>query len=208
MSDRKKLQMADEIEPGGIARRAVLQTLLGSVGAGLALPSIVEAQHPVLHHLDSAAVVGQAQANAAVADYQPVLLDAHQLRTLEALAETIVPGSTTAKVAPFLDQLIAVDLPQSQRDFLGALGAFDMVAIQRHGKSWTAIAASEQNAVLTEASTAEAGKSPLRAPFQNLKTWIVGAYYSSEQGMRELGWTGGVFHAELPGCTHPNGHES
>lgn len=192
--------------PEGIARRAVLQALLGSVGAGLAIPSIAEAQHPVLHHLESATLVGQAQANAAGPAYEAVFLDAHQLRTLEALAESIVPGSTTARVAPFLDQLLAVDSAGNQRDFLGALGAFDLAAVQRHSQPWAHLSANEQTAILQEASTADAPKTPLGGPFQNLKTWIVGAYYSSEPGMRELGWTGGVFHAALPGCTHPDGH--
>lgn len=30
--------------------------------------------------------------------------------------------------------------------------------------------------------------------------------YSSEIGMREPGWTDNPFHAEFPGCTHPDGH--
>ena len=184
----------------------MLQTLLGGVGAGLALPSMVEAQHPVQHHLASSTAVAQAQKKAAAAAYKAEFFDAHQLKTLEVLAEAIVPGSTTAKVAPFLDQLIAVESTQNQRAILGALGAFDMAAIDKHGKAWKAITAAEQDALLQEASTAEADKSKLRGPFQNLKGWIAGAYYSSEPGMRELGWTGNVFHTELPGCTHPGGH--
>ncbi len=200
------LAPADRALPDGIARRSMLQTLLGGVGAGLALPSSVEAQHPVHHHLASAAGVEQAQKKAAVAAYKPEFFDAHQLKTLEVLAEAIVPGSTSARVAPFLDQLIAVESTQNQRAILGALGAFDMAAINAHGKAWKAITAAQQDALLMEASTAEAGTSTLRGPFQNLKGWIAGAYYSSEPGMRELGWTGNVFHQELPGCTHPGGH--
>ena len=196
----------DAPAPDGIARRAVLQTLLSGVGAGLALPSMADAQHPVQHHLASATGVAEAQKKAAVAAYKAEFFDAHQLKTLEVLAEAIVPGSTAAKVAPFLDQLVAVESAQNQRAILGALGAFDMAAIQKHGKAWKAITAAEQDALLQEASTAEPGKSKLRNPFQNLKGWIAGAYYSSEPGMRELGWTGNVFHTELPGCTHPGGH--
>jgi hypothetical protein len=197
---------ADAPAPDGIARRAVLQTLLSGVGAGLALPSMADAQHPVQHHLASATGVVQAQKKAAAAAYKAEFFDAHQLKTLEVLAEAIVPGSTAAKVAPFLDQLIAVDSAQNQRAILGALGAFDMAAIEKHGKAWKAITAADQDALLQEASTAEPGKSKLSNPFQNLKGWIAGAYYSSEPGMRELGWTGNVFHAEMPGCTHPGGH--
>jgi len=197
---------ADTPAPDGIARRAMLQTLLGGVGASLALPSVVEAQHPVQHHLASATGVAQAQKKAAATAYKAEFFDVHQLKTLEVIAEAIVPGSTTAKVAPFLDQLIAVESAQNQRAVLGALGAFDMAAIENHGKAWKAITAAQQDALLQEASGAEANQSKLGRPFQNLKGWIAGAYYSSEQGMRELGWTGNVFHTELPGCTHPGGH--
>jgi Gluconate 2-dehydrogenase subunit 3 len=193
--------------PDGIPRRAALQTLLGTAGVGFALPSIVEAQHPVHQHLASPATLEQAQQKAAVSAYTPEFLDAHQLKTLEALAETIVPGSTTARVAPFLDQLIAVESAKNQAAFLGALGAFDMAAIAKHGKAWSAITAVEQDGILREASTADP-KAAIRGHFQNLKDWIAGAYYSSEQGMRELGWTGNMFFAELPGCTHPGGHPS
>ena len=212
MSERRDLPKiipvtpADAPAPDGIARRAMLQTLLGGVGAGLALPSVVEAQHPVQHHLASATGVAQAQKKAAATAYKAEFFDVHQLKTLEVIAEAIVPGSTTAKVAPFLDQLIAVESAQNQRAVLGALGAFDMAAIENHGKAWKAITAAQQDALLQEASGAEANQSKLGRPFQNLKGWIAGAYYSSEQGMRELGWTGNVFHTELPGCTHPGGH--
>ena len=192
-------------QPAGIPRREALQALIGGVGAGFALTSVVEAQHPVHQHLASPATLEQAQQNAAVSAYTPEFLDAHQLKTLDALAEAIVPGSTTARVAPFLDQLLAVESPKNQAAFVGALGAFDMAAIAKGGKAWSAIAPAEQDAILRDASTADA-KSARRGHFQNLKDWIAGAYYSSEQGMRELGWTGNMFFAELPGCTHPGGH--
>lgn len=191
----------------GIPRREALQALIGGVGATFALTSVVEAQHPIHQHLASPATLEQAQQKAAVATYTPEFLDTHQLTTLESLAEAIVPGSTTARVAPFLDQLLAVESPATQRAFLGALGAFDMAPIAKHGKAWTAITATEQDGILREASTADA-KSAIRGHFQNIKDWIAGAYYSSEPGMRELGWTGNVFFAELPGCTHPGGHQA
>jgi hypothetical protein len=212
MSDRRQPPQIIPLTPerpagDGIRRRDALQALIAGVGAGVALPSIVEAQHPVHQHLASPAVVQQAQQNAAVAVYTPQFLDAHQLKTLESLAEAIVPGSTAAKVAPFIDQLLAVESIANQRAFLGALGAFDMASIRKAGKAWTALAAAEQDAVLREASTAPES-AVIRGQFQNLKDWIAGAFYSSEPGMRELGWDGNVIHQELPGCTHPGGHRS
>ena len=41
------------------------------------------------------------------------------------------------------------------------------------------------------------------AHFENLKSWISRAYYNSEIGMKELGWSGNVFHDDLEGCPHP-----
>ena len=65
-----------------------------------------------------------------------------------------------------------------------------MAAIEKHGKAWKAITAAEQDALLQEASTAEPANRSYGTPFQNLKGWIAGAYYSSEPGMRELGLDG------------------
>jgi hypothetical protein len=200
------LASADAPAADGIRRRDALQVLLGGVGATFALPLVAEAQHPVHQHLASPQRLEQAQQKAAIGVYTPEFLDPHQLKTLEALAEAIVPGSTNARVAPFLDQLLAVESQQNQRAFAGSLGAFDMAAITRHGKAWTAIAPQQQDAILREVSTADAAKVPMHGHFQNLKDWIAGAYYSSEPGMRELGWDGNMFHQELPGCTHPDGH--
>jgi gluconate 2-dehydrogenase subunit 3-like protein len=209
MNDRAKIiPIAAAADPssGGVPRRVALQTLLGGISAGLALPSSAQAQHPIHTHLADAGLIETAQQKASVAAYTPDFLDKHQAKTLEALAETIVPGSTTAKVAPFLDQLLAVESVANQRAFLGSLGAFDMAAVKKHSKPWIAITSADQDAILREAATADDKTSAMRAHFENLKQWIAGAYYSSEPGMRELGWTGNVFHAELPGCTHPGGH--
>jgi hypothetical protein len=48
----------------------------------------------------------------------------------------------------------------------------------------------------------------LRDRFDLLKERIATAYYSSEKGMKELGWTGQMVHGAFPGCTHPGGHAS
>jgi hypothetical protein len=203
----------------GVGRRTVLQTLLGGVGAGLALPAVAQAQHPVQQHVGTATAAA-AQKKAAATAYKPVFLDTHQLKTLTVLSEAIVPGSTEAKVAPFLDTLLAVESTKNQKAFLSALGAFEMLAIEKNSKPWVALTAAEQDALLQTASTtapgappaspgadaAPSGKTTIGDHFNNLKGWIAGAYFSSEKGARELGWTGNVFYTELPGCTHPDGH--
>ena len=191
---------------GSMPRRAALQALVSGAAAAFALPGAIAAQHPIHQHLSDPARLEQAQQRAAVGAAAPLFLDEHQAKTLALVAEMIVPGATGARVGPFIDQLLAVDSGVNQRAFVGALGAFDMIAITRHGTAWAGITPAQQEALLREAATADAKTSAWRGHFQHLKDWIAGAYYSSEIGMRELGWNGTVVHAELPGCTHPGGH--
>jgi hypothetical protein len=204
--DRSKSIPVHPAPSDGMPRRAALQVLLGGAGAAFALPVAIEAQHPIHQHLSDPARLEQAQQRASVAASAPLFLDEHQAKTLETIAETIVPGSTGARVGPFIDQLLAVESGANQRAFVGALGGFDMIAVSRHGRAWINLTSPQQEALLQEASTADATTSAWRGHFQHLKDWIAGAYYSSETGMRELGWDGTVVHAQLPGCTHPGGH--
>jgi hypothetical protein len=91
---------------------------------------------------------------------KPVFLDAHQMATLDSLAERIVPGSTRAKVAPFVDQLLAVDTPDNQRKFLSALGWIDGEAQARYQHPWKALTEGQQDELLTAVSTAEPAEPP------------------------------------------------
>jgi hypothetical protein len=204
----------DGIDSG---RRRVIQQLAIGAGGLLMFP-LVASGHPVHQHLRDEVALGRADARAAALDYVPEFLDPHQLETLRVLAERIVPGSTRASSAAFIDQLLTVAAADAQRKFLQALGGFEQLAIGHAGAPWSALSEQQHTELLTLASTAKSGTptdrtGPLRPArftirdhFEHLKGWIVGAYYSSEIGMRELGWTGGVAFPAVPGCAHPDGH--
>jgi gluconate 2-dehydrogenase subunit 3-like protein len=207
----------------GIGRRALLQTLAGSAASAFALPALASG-HPITEHLHDQAKVTTADSKARATNWKPAYLDQHQVDTVRVLAEKIVPGSTTAKSTEFIDSLLAVDSEQSQRAFLQALGAFEGLAIAQAKKPWKSLSDADQIALLTKASTAAPGAPPdlagalgprqgatagaadrvvtIRDHFDVLKGWISGAYYSSEAGMRELGWTGTVMHEKFVGCEH------
>jgi hypothetical protein len=203
-------------DASGLGRREVIQRLAMGVGGLVTFP-FVAAAHPIQHHLRDEAIIGLADGNASAPDYTPEFLDSHQLETLQILAERIVPGSTKANSSQFIDQLLAVATPDEQRTFLQALGGFEQLAIARARAPWTELSEQQQNELLTLASTEKSGETKpsataapthvtIRDHFEHLKGWIVGAYYSSELGMRELGWTGTVFFPAFPGCEHADGH--
>lgn len=199
---------------GRLTRREMVQRLLAGVGAGAAWP-VVAASHPVYEHLGNDALLEEAEKLGA-ADWKPVFLNAEQDETLRALGESIVPGSTKAQVNRFIDLLLSVDTAERQKKFVESLAAFEAEAQKRFGRGFPALDAGQRNLLLMEASAQPAGTGSagsagkesqgLHEYFENLKGWISGAYYSSEQGMRELGWTGDYVFENFPGCKHPEGH--
>jgi hypothetical protein len=215
--------MADKTQPAVPGRRQVLQALASGVGAGLAAPVLARGETP---HVHEAAAQASAAAEAPAAPTLPRMLDASELEMLKSLAEAIVPGSTEAGVADFVDELLAVDTQERQRDFLAALGALQAEALSRFGKSWLALDGGQRSELLTAASTGPRSENPrywkpgepvlvpeppkaaptLRDRFDLIKETVATGYYSSEQGMKELGWTGQLVHAGFPGCPHPDGH--
>jgi hypothetical protein len=216
----------------GLGRRSVLQGLLAGAGAGLAVPGLAES-HPMAEHARHPERIQSAQARAGEAG-PAELLDAYQMRMLDSLGERIVPGSGAAGCARFIDSLLAVGGPEPARRLVTALGAIDAEARTRFEKPWTELDAAQQAALLEAASSGDPGRpatgpwtpgapvaeylaqsSPrpgetrrvtLRDRFDEVKGWVVGAYYSSEPGQWDLGYTGLSFGATFEGCAHPGGH--
>lgn len=159
-----------------------------------------------------------------VVDWKPQFLSAHQHESVIALSESIVPGSAKAQVDRFIDLLLSVDTPENQQKFVSALSAIDTESQQRLGRLFSSLTVSQKNILLTVASTPAAAPSDLPSRhnsekghaqqsdpalydhFENLKGWVTGAYYSSEAGMTELGWTPHRVFESFPGCQHPDDH--
>ena len=213
--DRKNELPVFPAESGRLTRREIVRRMLAGVGAGAAWP-LVAASHPIYEHLTNGAVFEEAERLGA-ADWKPLFLSAQQNDTLESIAEAIVPESRKAHVNRFIDLLLSVDTENHKKGFVDALSAFEAEAQKRFGKGFPSLDAGQQTALLTDAAARPAtnedlpgsdGKrnGGLHEHFENLKGWISGAYYSSEAGMRELGWTGDYAFDKFPGCEHPEEH--
>jgi hypothetical protein len=211
----------------GLTRREMVQRLLAGAGVGAAWP-LVAASHPIHKLLADDALFSEADARMAAADWTPVFLDAQQNASLIALLESVVPGSGKAQVNRFIDLLLSADTREKQKEFLASLSAIESESQKRFEHPFAALAENQKNELLTIASKeveerkekkneAASEGSPeekhagetqltLHDHFENLKGWISGAYYSSEAGMRELGWTGDYAFDSYPACDHAEGH--
>ena len=194
-----------------LTRRELVHRMLASA----AWP-VLSAAHPFYEHLERGTAF-DVQDQMPIFDWKPVFLNQFESRRLVVLAERIVPGSEKAQVNRFIDLLLSVDNEKHQKDFVNALAAFEAESGKRFGKHLTALDAAQLDGILTDAAgapakedvsnNAEQERSGLHAHFENLKGWISGGYYSSEMGMRELGWTEDRVFARFPGCEHPEGHQ-
>jgi hypothetical protein len=215
VSDSKEKRALPVVGQPPLKRREILQGLFAGVGAGMALPGVAEA-HPMTP------VVAEAQAKVKAPDWKPEFLDPHQFATLTALCTHVLPGSDRALAHRFIDTLLAAEAHHAQRRFLTALGAIDGAAMARFQKPFRALTAAQQLEILNEAASGESGRREwvwvpgtpivepedvpevltLRDHFDHVKGWIVDAYYSSEAGLKELGYTGQMFFTEFPDCKH------
>jgi hypothetical protein len=200
-----------------LTRREWVQRMLAGAGAGIATPLLAEADW-------TAAVDAQAAApTEAAGEWKPAFFDDAQNQTLIVMAERIVPGSTGAQVNRFLDIAIGAIPQETQRKFVAAMNALEGKSLRQFTKSFKDLSPEQQDVVLSVASTAKAvnpslsattdtktGAQPrapsLRDYFEYLKGWVSTAYYSSEVGMKELGWNGENFFESFPGCEHSAGH--
>ena len=206
-----------------LTRREIVQSLLAGMGAMAGWSQIASA-HPIVAHLSDAETLSKADARAAAAKWIPECLDSHQNQTLILLSERIVPGSSQAQVNRIIDLLLTVDTAENRRKFTESLSAIDGESRKRFVRVFKSLGADQQDEILTSLAAGKPSvdqdsgrrsiKKRLQQPaltprdhFENVKAWIVGTYYSSEVGMRELGWTGDVYFTKLPACPHPEGHE-
>ncbi|MCL5004947.1 MAG: gluconate 2-dehydrogenase subunit 3 family protein [Acidobacteria bacterium] len=222
---KKRAQIHETHQPEkqrGINRREMVQRLVGGAAGGLVVPAVAAAHpaHPLF--MDHAAASKQG-AEAPTANWNSAVLDQHQIETLSALAERIVPGSTKAGVAPFVDLLLSVETLENQQAFLASLSAIDGESRRRYNFPFKELTEDRQNellkivsAVARSQSTGDESSSPSEAAsqpvlslsvlnkhFENLKSWVSKVYYSSEVGRKELGWTGSYVWPTFPGCERP-----
>lgn len=222
--------------PKGISRRELVRRLATVMGAGTvmaAAPGAVSGAAPAVlvkpeahsapGHSMAAEPPGSTESQAEATGWKPAFLDAHQCQTFSVLAERILPGSTEAQVAPFVDLLLSVDTQENQKQFLNSLSAFEAYSLANYQQPFKNLSEEQQNRVLTVASTMESGQTrrhhgrrhslgpagqgqdqasvlTLRDHFESLKSSVSAAYFSSEPGMKYMGWTGQVMWTSFPGC--------
>lgn len=89
--------------------------------------------------------------------------------------------------------------PHTRQQLLDALGTFDAEARRRYQKTFLQLTGAEQDALLAAAASASP-ESALHQRYMAARNWVLGAYYSTEAGIRGLSWTNHPFFPSYPNC--------
>jgi hypothetical protein len=199
-------------------RRDLFRSAL--VGGALAVVRPASAQNPLPGQTaDSREHPGAIVPDLSAADWKPVFLDNHQNETLVVLSDRIIPetdtpGANAAQVNRFIDLLLSVESRETQQSFLNSLSYIDGESRRRYGSRFVDLPPQLQNELLeflafpvgqSGWTRENEGGDPGHGHFENLKGAISQAFYTSEIGMKSLGWDGQVIHAPPVGCVHEPG---
>jgi Gluconate 2-dehydrogenase subunit 3 len=187
-----------------VSRRAALKALGTGASAVALLPLLSD---------DGLLAFGRIQeAKAAAA---PKVIPPGQFATLESFVEAIIPaddrspGAKEARVADYIDLLLAESDESVQLQWIGGLAALDGEAMTRFGAPFARLSERDTDAILVTMSGNEiTPETPLEAFFVMGKHATIQGYYTSEIGIhKELRYKGNQFLKEFVGCETEKGHD-
>ena len=178
-----------------LTRRQMVERLLAGLTAAGVWP-MVASSHPIHHLLTDHAMLDRVDRAHHAAAWKPHFLSEPQAQSLDELAESILPGSSRAHVNRFIDLLLSVDSKPNQEKFVASLAVIQDGVRHNFGREFGQLSGHEREDFLRSAFADPAAHKPI----DELKEWISIAYYSSEEGMKELGWTGTHAFRNFPEC--------
>jgi gluconate 2-dehydrogenase gamma chain len=189
----------------GISRREVLRSLAVSAAATSVLRVIPAQAAEYAHHM-IAAEKGATPARA----YAPKFFSAHDYKTLQMLCQTIIPangdsgGAIEAGAPEFID-LLTSENKDYQQVLGGGLFWLDNICSDRYGKVFLDCSTEQQKEILDLIAYR---KNVLSAPalgpgvefFSFLRNMTADGFFTSEIGIKYLGYIGSAYLTEFPGC--------
>ena len=209
------------MDDGGVSRRSALKYLglLAATAAGrkflaawLPLPTVHGTGGNDLVTLQG---MGHSAEVEPSAPYVPQFFKPGQFKTVELLAEMIIPaddkpGAKEAKVANYIDFVVfsAREFePSLQREWMDGLVFLDRESQKQFGKAFRLASAPERVDLLTDMSLRERDPGALHEGygfFRLVKNMTVEGFYTSRIGLIDvLDFQGMNYMSEFPGCTHP-----
>ena len=187
-----------------ISRRDVLRTLGMGAMAGSVLRVIPLQAAEYAHNMV------QAEKASAAGGYTPKFFSPHQYKTLQALCEAVIPaeegsgGALEASAPEFID-LLTSENPEYQLKLGGGLMWLDSDCADRYGKAYLECSPEQQKQMLDQIAyrrnaLADPSLSQGIDFFSFLRMMTVDGFFTSEVGIKYLGYIGNKYMKSFDGC--------
>ena len=186
-----------------ISRRDVLKSLAMSAAATSVLRTIPAQAAEYAHRMVAAE-------KAATKVYAPKFFPAHQYKTLQTLCQAIIPadadsgGAIEAGAPEFID-LLTSENTEYQVKLGGGLMWLDGTCSDRYGKLYLDCSPQQQKEILDQIAYRNKAVMDERLNqgvefFSFLRNMTSDGFFTSELGIKYLGYVGNTFLKEFPGC--------
>lgn len=134
-----------------------------------------------------------------------------ELETVTVLSDLIIPrdeksgSATDAGVPEFLD-FVMLEWPEHQTPVRGGLAWLDRESTRRFSKPFRDAAPAEHAAILEDIAWPARARPELAAGvafFNRFRDLVASGFYSSQEGVKDLGYLGNTFVTEWKGCPSP-----
>jgi gluconate 2-dehydrogenase gamma chain len=186
-----------------ISRRDVLKSLAMGAAATSVLRTIPAQAAEYAHHMVAAE-------KAATKAYAPKFFVAHQYKTLQTLCQTIIPGDAESggaieAGAPEFIDLLTSENTEYQVTLGGGLMWLDSTCSDRYGKAYLDCTPQQQKEILDQIAYRNNAMADARLSqgvefFSFLRNMTSDGFFTSEIGIKYLGYQGSAFLMEFPGC--------
>jgi gluconate 2-dehydrogenase gamma chain len=200
----KKDDRGPKTEDRNVSRRDVLKA------AALAPLAFVP-----FSHADAALATAHAmealQGKAAGVQYAPKFFHADEWKTVRILVDLIIPkdersgSATDAGVPEFMD-FICVAYPDRQPGMRDGLRWLDALAYDTYHKNFAKCTDAEHRAMLDQIAWPAKAKPEMREGvqfFNRMRDFTASGFFSSQMGVKDIGYIGNTALAEWHGCPRP-----
>jgi gluconate 2-dehydrogenase gamma chain len=188
-----------------ISRRDLLKSLSLTAVAGSALRVVTLEAAEHAHRMISAE-----RAASTSGSYTPKYFSSQQYETLQALCQAIIPpdhetgGALEAGAPEFVD-LLTSENKDYQLQLGGGIQWLDSTCIDRYGQSYLQCSHEQQIEILDliayrKSAEKDSRLSPGIECFSTLRKLTADGFFTSEIGIKYLGYVGNTYLKEFPGC--------
>lgn len=140
--------------------------------------------------------------------FQARFFTPEEWRTVRVLADLVIPrddrsGSATEAGVPEFIDFVMIEWPEQQTPVRGGLAWLERTSRARFGRGFADGTPADQTALLDEIAYPARARPEMAAGvafFNRFRDLVCSGFYSSQEGVKDLGYVGNTFVQEWKGC--------